>query len=43
MSLVRLDSRDKNETAMKARSKIDRWIDVALVIETVIVAALYIT
>ncbi len=28
---------------MKARSKIDRWIDVALVIETVIVAALYIT
>ena len=28
---------------MKARSKIDRWIDVALVIETVIVLALYVS
>ncbi len=33
----------KYETAMKAQGKIDRWIDVALVIETVIVLALYVS
>ncbi len=31
------------ETAMKAPGKIDRWIDVALAIEMIIVLALYVS
>ncbi len=31
------------ETAMKARGKIDRWIDAALVIEMIIVLVLYVS
>ncbi len=41
MVLIRFIDKHTGKTAMTTLKKIDRWIDVALVIETLVVVGLY--
>ncbi len=41
MPLIRFIGKHTEKTAMTTLKKIDRWVDVALVIETIVVTGLY--